>query len=271
MKRLKTVSGKPLNPIGIGTWGLGGAWEAVYGNEDAEAKAIRYSISVGQNHIDSGEIYGAGHTDEIIGQAIAGIKRQDLFLTDKLWETSVSKGKVRPAVEIMLKKLGTDYLDMLYIHKPWDNWPWKEAIPQINQLMDEGLVLNFGASNFTVQHLKETAKLSKHPLSANQLHFNVLNRLDVSKEMQDYCEAKNIQIIAYKPLERGEVLKNEIVKKIAKKNNISASQVALSWLLQQGVLVVTQAGTEEFINENIAAAKIKLSKDDITQLSELQS
>ncbi len=125
---MKTKSGIALFPIGIGTWNISsqrrtsdptakyGGTEKVLGGEESEIEALRYSISKGQNHIDCAELYGAFYTDEVVGRALAGQKREDLYVADKLWKTSVGKGLVRLTVELMLKKLGTDYLDMLYIH-----------------------------------------------------------------------------------------------------------------------------------------------------------
>lgn len=266
---LKTVSGKDLFPIGIGTWGFGGTWEADYDNDQEGMDAIRYSVSKGQNHIDSGQIYGAGHTDEVVGQAIKGVKREDIFVTDKVWETNVAKGKVRLAVEAMLEKLGTSYIDILYIHKPWEDFPWKEAVPQINELIDEGLIRYFGASNFTIQHLKEAQELSKHPIVTNQLHHNILFREEVTDEMRNYCKEHGIQIIAWKPLERGEVLKLKAVQKIAKAHKATPSQIALAWLVQHGFWAIPKAESQELIEQNIASIDIKLSTQEMAELDKL--
>src|SRR6185369_1763506 len=120
---MNTKYGKTLFPIGIGTWNISSEFEsdptakyggtvAVKGNEEAEIEALRYSLSKGQNHIDCAELYGAFYTDEVVGRAIQGATREDLYIADKLWKTSMAQGKVRPTVEAMLKKLGTDYIDM---------------------------------------------------------------------------------------------------------------------------------------------------------------
>lgn len=131
LKDMQTKSGKQLFPIGIGTWNIGGVFnpntpeakykgaEPSYDNEVQEIEAIQYSIASGQNHIDCAELYGAFHTDEVVGKALGGLKREDLFIADKLWKTSVEQGLVRPTVEKMLEKLKIDYLDLLYIHAPW--------------------------------------------------------------------------------------------------------------------------------------------------------
>ena len=275
---MKTKSGKSLFPIGIGTWNIGGTFTADpaaqykgakpnYDNEAAEIEAIRYSISKGQNHIDCAELYGAFHTDEVVGKAIAGLKREDLYIADKLWKTSVGDGLVRATVEQMLRKLGTDYLDMLYIHAPWDGVNWQAAIPQIDELIDEGIVRDFGVSNFTVVDMEQARKIAKHPVVANQMNYNVLYKDEVDGEFQDYCRKNNIQIVAYQPVKRREVLDNEAIQDIAKAHGATAAQVALAWLLAQGALPIPKAIDKSHIDENVMATDITLSAQDLELLA----
>lgn len=275
---MKTKSGKTLFPIGIGTWNIGGTFtadpsakykgaEPNYDNETAEIEAIRYSISKGQNHIDCAELYGAFHTDEVVGKAIAGLKREDLYIADKLWKTSVGEGLVRIIVEQMLKKLGTDYLDMLYIHAPWDEVNWQEAIPQIDKLIDEGIVRDFGVSNFTVADMEQTRRIAKHPIVANQMNYNVLYKDEVNEEFQNYCRENNIQIVAYQPVKRQEVLDDEVIKDIAKARDATAAQVALAWLLAQGTLPIPKAINKSHIDENIKAIEVHLSDKELELLN----
>lgn len=275
---MDTKSGKPVFPIGIGTWNIGGTFKvnprAKYkgaepncDNEEAEIEAIRYSISKGQNHIDCAELYGAFHTDEVVGKAIAGRKREDLYIADKLWRTSVGKGLVRPTVQEMLRKLGTSYLDMLYIHAPWDDVAWQEAIPQIDELIDEGIVHDFGVSNFTVANMEQALQIAKHPIVANQMNYNVLYKDEVSKEFQDYCRENNIQIIAYQPVKRQEVLGDKNIQEIAKAHNATPAQVAIAWLLAQGALPIPKAINKAHIDENVEAISVRLSEEELELLS----
>lgn len=274
---MQTKSGKSLFPIGIGTWNIGGTFtadpnakykgaEPNYNNETAEVEAIRYSIYKGQNHIDCAELYGAFHTDEVVGKAIAGLQRENLYIADKLWKTSVGKGLVRATVDRMLKKLGTDYLDMLYIHAPWDGINWQEAIPQIDELIDEGIVREFGVSNFTIADMDQARKISKHPIAANQMNYNVLYKDEVSEEFRDYCRGNNIQIVAYQPIKRQEVLDNEAIQNIAKNHSATPAQIALAWLLAQGALPIPKAVNKQHIDENFVATDIKLSAQDLELL-----
>lgn len=277
--RLKTESGKTIHPIGIGTWNIASkknpdnadsqyvGVEPVHGNEDAEIEAIRYSISKGQNHIDCAELYGGFYTDEVVGRAIAGLPRQDLYIADKLWKTSLAPGKVRPIVGQMLQKLGTDYIDLLYIHNSFPGW--QEAVPQIDGLIDEGIVKQFGVSNFTIEQMREAIKLAKHPLAANQMNFNVLYKDEVGHEFRDFCKHNNVQIVAYQPLKRQEVLGNEIIQQIAEAHNAMPSQVALAWLLQIGALPIPKATHKEHIDDNLKAVELTLTDDEMKTLENL--
>ena len=278
---MQTKSGKPLFPIGIGTWNIsstinpadpGGKYrgvEPLRGHEDQEIEAIRYSLSKGQNHIDCAEMYVGFYTDEVVGRALAGTKREDLYIADKLWKTSVGTGKVRSTVEQMLKKLGTDYLDMLYIHAPFDDAPWPEAILQIDELIDEGVVRDFGVSNFTVAQMQQAISLAKHPLAANQMNYNLLYKDEVNQSFHDFCKEHNIQIVAYQPIKRKEVLGHETIQKIAKAHDATAAQVALAWLLSKNTLPIPKATQKAHIDENLEAVKLKLSDNEMKELESL--
>lgn len=263
---LSTKSNQPLFPIGVGTWTIGGT-RSVDSDRDSDAiDAIRYSLAKGQNHIDTAEMYGAFHTDEVVGKAISGQNREDLFIADKLWKTSVGKGLVRSTVESMMEKLGTEYLDLLYIHYPWDEAPWREAVPQINELIDEGLVRHFGVSNFTVPQMKEASKLSKHPIAATQMNFNVLHQDEVNDDYRAFCKEEDIQIVAYQPIKRREVLSDPDVVDTAKRVGGTPSQVALAWLIKMGALPIPKATEPAHIDENLGAMNIELTNEDVQRL-----
>lgn len=278
---MQTKSGKALYPIGIGTWNISSTInpanlafkyrgvEPVYGNEDAEIEAIRYSISKGQNHIDCAELYGGFYTDEVVGRAIVEAKREDLYIADKLWKSSVGNGLVRSTVEAMLKKLGTDYLDMLYIHAPFDDAPWQEAIPQIDELIDQGIVREFGVSNFTVADMEQALKLAKHAPVANQMNYNVLYKDEVNQSFYAFIKQHGIHLVAYQPVKRQEVLHNEVMQKIAEAHGATPAQVALAWLLAKGALPIPKAVNKLHIDENVAAVDVKLSEAELTTLDNL--
>jgi len=272
-------SNKQLFPIGIGTWNISSELNPdptakykarpVHGNEGVEIEALRYSISKGQNHIDCAEMYGGFYTDEVVGRAISSYNREDLFIADKLWKPSVDQGRVRPTVERMLQKLQTDYLDLLYIHAPFPDAPWVEAVPQIDQLIDEGIVRQFGVSNFTVADMEQALQIAKHPIAANQMNYNLLYKDEVDQAFIDFCRQNNIQLIAYQPIKRREVLQNTVVQSIAAAHQATPAQVALAWLLAKGALPVPKATTKQHIDENIGAVNLHLTPQDIEELDRL--
>ena len=276
---MNTKSGKTLFPIGIGTWNIGGIFnphdpnakykgaESSTEHEAEEIEAIRYSISKGQNHLDCAELYGAFHTDEVVGKAISGLERTDLFIADKLWKTSVSPGLVRPTVEKMLRKLGTDYIDLLYIHAPWFDVDWQAAIPQIDALIDEGVVRHFGVSNFNLEKMKEAMRIAKHPIAVNQMHYNVLHKSEVDEAFKDYCSEHDIQIVAYQPIKRQEVFDSPVIQQIAKTHGVSPAQIALAWLLAQNTLPIPKAINKQHIDDNIASTQIVLTAEDLSVLN----
>lgn len=238
-------------------------------NELEVIEAIRYSISQGQNHLDCAELYGAFYTDELVGKAIAGLERADLFIADKLWSSSVGVGLVLPTVNKMLEKLNTDYLDMLYIHAPWPEANWQEAIPQIDELIDEGIVGAFGVSNFTVSDMQTAMKISRHPIAANQMNYNVLYKDEVDAAFKNYCSDNNVQIIAYQPVKRQAVLANSVIQDIAEGYGATPAQVALAWLVAQGALPIPKAVNLQHIAENVQSVQIKLSEQDLQRLNRL--
>jgi len=276
---LQTKSGKQLHPIGIGTWNISSELDLdpsakykakpVHGNEEGEIEALRYSLDKGQNHIDCAELYGGFYTDEVVGRAIAGYNREDLFIADKLWKSSVGNGQVRPTVERMLKKLGTDYIDLLYIHAPWEGVNWQEAIPQIDDLIDEGIVRYFGVSNFTIEQMQVAMQITKHTLVANQMNFNLLHKEEVPQAFRDFCKQHDIQIVAYQPIKRREVLENETVKAIAATHSATPAQVALAWLIQLGALPIPKATNKTHIDENLKAVDLKLTDEETARLETL--
>jgi diketogulonate reductase-like aldo/keto reductase len=181
----------------------------------------------------------------------------------------VAAGKVLPTVKEMLRKLGTDYLDLLYIHAPFPDAPWQEAIPQIDRLIDQGLVRHFGVSNFTIADMQEAMQQAKHPITVNQMNFNVLYKDEVDASFQAFCRDHDIAIVAYQPVKRQAVLHDATVQAIADAHHVTPSQVALAWLIQNNTLPIPKAVTPAHIDENIKAVDLHLTSDEMERLNNL--
>jgi len=262
-----------VHPIGIGTWAMGGSRMpdgtifADYERDEEDAEAIRYAVSLGQNHIDTAQLYGAGHTEEIVGHAIRGEDRSRLVIATKVWKSHAGSSlAVCRAVEDSLRKLGTGYVDLIYTHAPFDGIELGTTIAGLNDAVESGLARAIGVSNYTASQLKEAVKLSPRPIVANQLLYNILDRGLVTQEMLEYCRKQGITLVAYRPVERrllADKAENRTVKEIAARYNRSAAQIVINWLIgQPGVVTIPKASMHDHIDENLGAMEFSLSEED---------
>ncbi len=262
---MRTRSQGALHPVGTGTWTFGDAPIDSPGT-DAEVAALRYAIRLGQNHIDTAESYAKGGAERVVGRAIADVPRDDLFVASKLWKDHVAESTVRAAVAAMLERLGTDYLDLLYIHHPWPNSPWREALPQIDDLIDEGVVRHLGVSNFDADQMREASMLARHPIAANQIEFSCSCRQEASDELAAFCRAHGTMIVAYRPLDQGKLIDHPMMVDLAKRHDATPAQIALAWVLAKDALPIPKALRTEHVAQNAAAIDVRLSADDIAIL-----
>jgi len=278
----KYIGNFKVNPIGIGTWMMGGGWYADakvpysnYENDNIEIDSIKYSINKGQNHIDGAELYGAGHTDELIGQAIKDFNRSKLFVASKIHRSHALRISIVPTTIDILRKMQTQYLDLLYIHAPFPEIPIKEYILGLNDTVDSGIVRNIGVSNFNIDQLKEAISISQSPIVANQIRYNVLYKTEADSEMIEFCKKNNTMIVTYRPVERkllADNTTNQTVLKISKKYNKTPAQIALNWLvMQDNVVSVPKASSKQHIDENLDALSFEIESDDIEELNQITS
>jgi diketogulonate reductase-like aldo/keto reductase len=261
---MKEINGHRVNPIGIGTWTMGAP------TRDQDIEAVQYSITKGQNHIDTAEIYGDGEAEEVVGKAIAGVDRANLFIATKIWRPNARKKRVVPAVQAMLRRLRTDYIDLLYIHAFWSGVSMEGYLEGMNEAVDMGLVRGLGVSNFDLEQLQQAMVLSQHPIVAVQNHYNVINKSDVPPSLLQFCQQNNLALIAYRPVELDFVSHNAVVQAIASRRHATPSQVALSWLLQQdAVHAIPKAAQIEHIDENLGALDLRLTADEVEELNSI--
>ena len=272
----RTIAGRELHPIGIGTWSMGGDRlsdgnpYADYRDDDACIEAIRYSVERGQNHIDTAQLYGAGHTEEIVGEALKGLDRSRLFIATKVWRSHSLRNAVPKAAEDSLRKMGIDKIDLLYVHAPWDAIEMSEYIEGLNDAADAGLTSAIAVSNFTLDQLKAAVAISRRSIAANQVLYNIIERGPVDQAFLSYCREQGIAVVAYRPVERrllADKLENKTVRNMAETHGRPASQIAIRWLVQQpGVITIPKAVSREHIDENLGAMDFSLSDDDMAAL-----
>lgn len=269
---MKQINGFKIHPIGIGTWGMGGYRDPQtreilpdLSNDAMHIAALRYAISKGQNLIDTAELYGGGHTEELVGMAIQGHERDTLFLTSKLWTSHAQRDQAVPAVQTMLERLQTPYLDLLYFHTPDTDVPMAEYLAGMNDCVAAGFTRSLGVSNFTLSQLQEAMRLSASPIAAIQNHYSVMHRED--PELLNFCRVHNIAYVAYRPIERGKVAESAVVQQIAAHHNATPVQVALAWLLRQAnVIPIPKSSTLAHIDENLGAIALEFSEEEVARL-----
>lgn len=230
--------------------------------------AVKTAIKHGYRSIDTAAIYG---NEEGVGRGIrqgleeAGIGREELFVTSKVWNSDLGYESTLAAYETSLKKLGLDYLDLYLIHWPVEG-KFKEAWRALETIYKEGRVKAIGVSNFHVHHLEELLHDAEVKPTVNQVEYHP--RL-TQKEIQKYCKLNGIQFEAWSPLMQGQLLDNPVLKEIADKYNKSIAQVILRWDLQNGVVTIPKSTKEHRIVENAAVFDFELTKEDVDKIEHL--
>ena len=258
--------------FGMGTWMMGGETERDAGNNgDADAAALIAGLERGLTHIDTAEMYAAGFAEEIVGRAIAGRKRSNLFITSKVWDTNLSYDGVLRAAEGSLKRIKTDYLDLYLIHKPNNDIPLKDSIRARDRLRSEKIIRSIGVSNFAVKRLAHAQALSDHKIVANQVHYNLTFREPEVSGMLDYCSRNDIMLIAWRPLQKGALPADSaaFLQPLCEKYHKTLYQIALNWLISQpGVATISTMRNPSHLDENLGALGWEMDKSDIEFIRE---
>ncbi|MGM0885649.1 MAG: aldo/keto reductase [Bacillota bacterium] len=230
--------------------------------------AVKVAIKHGYRSIDTAAIY---ENEEGVGQGIreglkeAGISREDLFVTSKVWNADLGYESAIAAYEKSLKKLGLEYLDLYLIHWPVEG-KYKEAWRALETLYKEGKVKAIGVSNFQIHHLRDLMEDAEVKPMVNQVECHP--RL-TQKEVQAFCKEQGIQLEAWSPLMQGELLDNDVLQAIATKHGKSVAQVILRWDLQNGIVTIPKSTKEHRIVENSTVFDFELSAEEMNQIDGL--
>ncbi len=270
MKFEKLHDGGMIPVLGLGTWRMGGDMTPSHVHDRRELEGIKTALELGYTHIDTAEIYGSGHAEELIGQAIRGADRSRLFLTSKVWSANLHYEGVLRALEGSLRRLGTSYLDMYLIHWPNPGIPLEETFRALNELVEQGKVRYIGVSNFDLEQLKRAKALARVPLATNQVHYSLLHREPEKNGVLRFCQDNDILLTAYRPLEKGEVLDHPVVREIARQRQATPAQVAIKWLINQPkVIAIPKAVSRQHLEENLGALSVELTAEDLARLDAL--
>jgi aryl-alcohol dehydrogenase-like predicted oxidoreductase len=292
-----------VSALGLGCMGMSFAYGP--GDDEESIRVIHRAYEEGVLFLDTADIYGAGANEELVGRAVAG-RRDDFVIATKFANRTDANGKrvvdnrpeyIREAIDASLRRLGTDFVDLYYMHRRSPDVPIEESVGAMAELVQAGKVRHLGLSEVSAETLRAAATV--HPIAALQSEWSLFTR-ELEAEIVPTARELGVGIVPYSPLGRGELTgalgeitadadfrrfaprfqqenreRNlrlvEHLRELADELGATPAQLALAWLLQQGEDVVPIPGTRriKYLDENAAAADIELSEDQLRKLDEL--
>ncbi|KAI9282894.1 aldo/keto reductase [Umbelopsis sp. AD052] len=299
-------TGVKTSAVGLGCMSLA---PGVYGtvDDDNSIQLLEKALDIGCNFWDTADIYGMGHSEKVISKVLKD-RRKDVFLATK-FAVDFSSGTVRvngtpeyvaKACQLSLDRLGTDYIDLYYMHRIDPSTPIEETVGAMAKLVEQGKVKYLGLSECSASTLRKAHKV--HPITAVQMEYSPWT-LDIEKnEILDTCRELGVSIVAYSPLGRGFLAGNirtfeeleaddyrrgnprfqgenfyknlelaDNIKAVAEKKGVTAAQVTLAWLLAQGdnIFVIPGTRKEKYLLDNAAGGSLQLTKEEVDQIRTL--
>lgn len=230
--------------------------------------AVKWAVESGYRKFDTAQFYD---NEKELGEAIknSGLKREEAFITTKIWNTNQGYKSTRESFEESLKKLNMDYVDLLLIHWPGQNKErYLDTWRALENIYQSKKARAIGVSNFEIKHLNDIFANCKEAPVINQIerHPN-LNR----NELIDFCKNHNMFVEAWSPLARGKLVKNETLKSIAKKYNKTVAQIILRWDIENKVVAIPKSVTKKRIEENINIFDFKLDAEDLKKIDSMNN
>ena len=258
METIKLRNGVEMPIIGYG----------VYQVDPAECeRCVSDALKVGYRMIDTAQAY---NNEEGVGAAIvkSGIPRNELFIVSKVWISNYGYEKAKASIEESLKKLGTDYIDLMLLHQPFcDRYG---AYRALEEAYKDGKLRAIGVSNFYPDHLIDLANNVEIPPMINQVETHVF---DQQIEAQKYMEELGCQIMSWGPLAEGRnnFFTNPVLEAIGKKYSKSVAQVALRWLTQRGVIIIPKSVHMERMEQNLNIFDFTLNNEEMAEIARLDT
>ncbi|WP_196001910.1 aldo/keto reductase [Clostridium sp. 1001271B_151109_B4] len=228
-------------------------------------KVVLDAINAGYRLIDTAQSYG---NEEAVGDAISksSVPREELFVTTKVWISNGGYDKAKKSIESSLKKMKLDYLDLVLIHQPLNDY--YGTYRAMEELYKEGKIKAIGVSNFYPDRLVDLALFNEVTPAVNQIEINPFNQQILA---QDYNSKYGVQLQAWAPFAEGRngIFDNTILKAIGDKYDKSIAQVILRWLLQRGIVPLSKTVNKERMLQNIDIFDFELTKDDMDKISDL--
>jgi len=248
-----------LPAFGLGTFRLKG--QTVF-------DTVTNALDLGYRAIDTAQIY---ENEADIGRALAasGVKRDDLYLTTKIWVDNFSSDKLIPSLKDSLSKLGTDRVDLTLIHwpSPANAVSMDEYLGALLEARAQGLTRAIGVSNFTIALLQQAIAIAgPDQLATNQIELSPYLQ---NRKLAEFARSQGVPVTSYMTLAYGKVLNDPVLVKIAQAHGATTAQVALAWAMQQGYAVIPSSTKRENLASNMKARDLRLTDDDMQQIATL--
>jgi len=239
--------------IGLGTYQLVGG---------LCRKVIEMALDIGYRHIDTAIDYG-NHAE--IAKGIKGFDRTKLFITSKFFLDLTDESAVDEICAKALNELKIDYLDLMLIHWPDRSKPMDKILAALAKVVQTGKIRSYGVSNFTEHHLEDMYNAGlKVPY--NQVEFHPFL---YQKHLLDFCRKNGTQLVSYRPLGKGQLVKEFVFAEIGDKYGKTPAQVILRWVIQQGIPVIPKASSEKHLRENFNIFDFELTEAEVLKINGL--
>jgi len=249
--------GARIPTLGFGTMTL---------KEDLCVQMVEAALNLGYRHLDTAQMYG-NEREVGAGMRGAGVKREDIFLTTKVWFTRLASGDFERSVDESLERLALPWVDLLMIHWPNAQVPLKDSIASLCQMKKAGRAKHIGVANFNVAMIDEAVKLASEPIAVLQIETHPY--LDQTKVLAA-ARRHRMAVVGYCPLARGKVPADPTLQQVGSAHGKTPSQVALRFLEQQAIIPIPRTSKCDRLAENLGSLDFKLSEAEMTEISKLK-
>ncbi|MEK6984415.1 MAG: aldo/keto reductase [Nanoarchaeota archaeon] len=273
--KLRTIADRKIFPIGLGAMALD-----EYNPKPSDSDAIsllKHAAQQGIDLIDTADVYGLGRNEELIGKSLTAEQKSSIIIATKAgctrplgyqWDTDGRPEHIREAIKMSFHRLGINQICLYQLHVPDHRVSFKETIKAFKELQEQRLVKYIGLCNVSLQELQEAQKIID--VESVQNHYNLAFKKD-ENELLPYLTKNHIAFIPYFPLGSGRLLTNPQLRKIGQRYGLTASQLALSWILYKWPTAIPIPGTKNILHleENMKAADIELQEKIANEIDSL--
>lgn len=268
MEYITLKNGMSVPQLGMGTWYLGEKLSA----REEEIHALQTGIQNGMTLIDTAEMYGNGHSEQLVGQAIRDYNRDELFLVSKVLPQNAGESRLKRSLKHTLRMMRTDYLDLYLLH--WrGRIPLAETVQCMEEMVKEGKIRAWGVSNFDTDDMEELFRIpGGEQCVVNQVLYHLGSR-GIEYSLKPWMDAHGVALMAYCPLAQAGTLRQElmvhpVLDRIADAHHITVIQLLLAFVLhRENTIAIPRSGKAAHVQANADAMKVSLSEEELIEIN----